>query len=547
MLKNKYLQLLLLIALLIPLLDLLHPGFPLTHDGKDHLARIANFYQNLSEGNLIPRWAGFLNWGYGHPILMFLYPLPSFVISLLHELGLSFVNSTKLFFAISYIASGFTIYLFIKKLLNDEKAAVTAALLYTIAPYRFVDLYVRGALGEHTAFIFPPLIGYFLLSLKNKNSFWRFVGFTFSTAGLILSHNAISLMFLPIITLFVVYLIYHSKNKKILLIRILLGISLGFGLAAFFWIPAFLEGKYTLRDIVIGTEYKNSFVSLKNFFYGSWNYGGTRSFTTQLGISQWLIAFAGVFVLLTSRDKKYKKIILVLLVLLASSLFIMTGYSSFIWSNISLLPKFQFPWRFLTLSVFLSAILGGYLYKALPFNKVFMLVSVIALLFLTNFSYWKGQSYTSYSDKFFSNNYSGTTDTGESTPRWSVRFMEKDYKAPLEVLDGRADIKIIERHQTYHLYAIDAKKNSKLMENTLYFPGWKILDNNTAVQVEFQDRKHHGLMIFTLPKGLHKVEVVFQDTKVRLIADVISLISVILLVILGILKKANLWKRYQLF
>ena len=61
----------------LPLLPFLHPGLPITHDGADHVARIANFYQNLGEGNLIPRWAGNLNWGYGHPILMFLYPLPS--------------------------------------------------------------------------------------------------------------------------------------------------------------------------------------------------------------------------------------------------------------------------------------------------------------------------------------------------------------------------------------------------------------------------------------------------------------------------------------
>ena len=49
------------------------PGIPITHDGVDHTARIANFYQSLTDGNIVPRWGGNLNWGYGHPILIFLY------------------------------------------------------------------------------------------------------------------------------------------------------------------------------------------------------------------------------------------------------------------------------------------------------------------------------------------------------------------------------------------------------------------------------------------------------------------------------------------
>src|SRR3989338_5991191 len=112
---NKHLVLLLLIILsIIPVLDLFHPGLPVTHDGQDHVARIANFYQNLREGIIIPRWAGNLNWGYGHPILMFLYPLPSYIVSLFHFLGLSLVDSTKLVFGLAFVASGVTMYLWMK-------------------------------------------------------------------------------------------------------------------------------------------------------------------------------------------------------------------------------------------------------------------------------------------------------------------------------------------------------------------------------------------------------------------------------------------------
>src|SRR3972149_11835714 len=246
---------------LIPLTALMHSGLPLTHDGQDHVARIANFYQNLSEGNLIPRWAANLNWGYGHPILMFLYPLPSYFASLFHFLSFSFIDSLKIVFALGFIASGAAMYLWLKNFL-DKYAAFFGAILYMFAPYRFVDLYVRGAIGEHIAFIFPPLICYFLLKIAKDSKFNRFyfTGASLSFVGLILSHNALLLMFLPFIILYGLYLISVSKNKRLLTISYLLLAILGLGMSFFFLYPAFSEGKYTLRDIVASKEYFPRFV-----------------------------------------------------------------------------------------------------------------------------------------------------------------------------------------------------------------------------------------------------------------------------------------------
>src|SRR3989344_7583964 len=131
---------------IVPLSDLLHVGLPITHDGTDHVARIANFYNGLSEGIFFPRWAQNLNWGYGHPILMFLYPLSSYFASLFHFLGFSFVDSLKIVFGLGFIASGVTMYFWARNQFN-EYAAIAAAALYLYSPYRFVDLYVRGAIG----------------------------------------------------------------------------------------------------------------------------------------------------------------------------------------------------------------------------------------------------------------------------------------------------------------------------------------------------------------------------------------------------------------
>ena len=195
-----------ILATILPVLSLLSPGMPLVHDGQDHVARIANFYAALKEGIIIPRWAANLNWGYGHPILMFLYPLPEYLAGAFHFLGFTLVNSTKLVFGASYIISAVTMYLWIRAVFGT-RAAVIGAILYSFAPYRFVDLHVRGALGEHVAFIFPPLVLYFLHARS-------FIGVSLSLAALILSHNAVAIMFLPVFGLYGLYLLVFEAKKR---------------------------------------------------------------------------------------------------------------------------------------------------------------------------------------------------------------------------------------------------------------------------------------------------------------------------------------------
>ncbi|MBI4130406.1 hypothetical protein HY468_03760, partial [Candidatus Roizmanbacteria bacterium] len=203
---------LLLFVGIVPLIPLLTPGMFVAHDAQDHVARIANFYQNIKEGVLIPRWAGNLNWGYGHPILMFLYPMSSYVATLFIFLGFSLVDSTKIVFAFGFIVSGLTMYRWIRELWG-EQAGFAAGLVYMFAPYRFVDLYVRGAIGENFFFIFPPLVCFFLTKLSKRLHGKFIAGGCLAIAGMILSHNALTLMFLPIIIGYSLILSMHQRLR----------------------------------------------------------------------------------------------------------------------------------------------------------------------------------------------------------------------------------------------------------------------------------------------------------------------------------------------
>lgn len=510
----------------LPLLSMLHPGLPLTHDGRDHVARTANFYQSLSEGNLVPRWAANLNWGYGHPILMFLYPLPSYMASIFHVLGFSLVDSTKLVFVVSYVLSMVFMYLWVSAVWG-EPAGVAAAVVYGYSPYRFVDLYVRGALGEHVAFIFPPLIGLSIWKLAKTMKIYYWLILAFSVWGLVLSHNAVSLMIAPLVFLYMVYIwIYETNKSRQFLISALVAVCLAFLSSSFFWFPAYIEGKYTLRDIVTRGEFQNRFVPIVKLFYSKWSYGGAGELSKEVGLLQWLVFLAGIIALTGNKKKKSRIYLGGILTATVLALFLMTNLSSEVWQKITLLQKFQFPWRFLTIPVLTAA--AGIGLVLVNFQKQWLATFIIVLLaiFLSRNQH-RPQDYLLFADDYFKAVFASTTDTGESSPIWSVRFMERSPAAPLEIISGSAQIRPLARSTTKHTYEVNARLPTRLLENTLYFPGWQVNIDGQAVIIEFQDPGYRGLMTFIVPAGRHKVDVVFGDTKVRRVANTVSIMSVI--------------------
>ena len=544
---RKFLLIILFCICLVPLFDLFHPGLPVTHDGKDHVARIANFYQNISEGILIPRWAPNLNWGYGHPILMFLFPLPSYLASFFHFFGFSFIDSTKIVFGLTYVLSGLAMYVWVKEFLGKQ-AGIAASVLYLFAPYRFIDLYVRGAIGEHVAFLFVPLVFYFLLKLSKKQSLGYVGGASLSLAGLILSHNAISLMFFPLFLLYFFYLSFTIRKKKHFIFSCALAALFGLSFCAFFWIPAFFEGRYTLRDIVTKGGYAKHFAEFSNFFYGPWSYGGSGMFTVQLGIIHWFLFFLSVPFVFVYRKKKYSIRFLAIgaFVITFVALFLMTQNASFLWQKITILQKFQFPWRLLSVVVLTTSLLGGIVVSLFSerVKNVVVIVLVMGILFV-NREYFHAKSYMYRPDSFFNVVYDGTTDTGESAPIWSVRFMEKRPNAHIEVIDGSAGVKEVKRTTSLHAYSITAQEKSRIRENTLYFPGWGIYVDGKQTDIQFQDPKNRGLITFYIEKGEHTVSIVLRETKLRLFSDILSVASVLLFFCYSIFKPKLLWKRFR--
>lgn len=138
--------------------------YPLYNDflnyGPDlnfHLMRIEGIKDGILDGqfpvNLYP------NNLKGHGYLGSLYPsLFLYVPAVLRICGVSMVTSYKFLIVLLQISTMVTSYFCVKKISNSNWAALAGMALYTLAPYRLINVYMRTALGEALAMVFLPIV-----------------------------------------------------------------------------------------------------------------------------------------------------------------------------------------------------------------------------------------------------------------------------------------------------------------------------------------------------------------------------------------------------
>ena len=531
--KNKFLPIIFLILISIFFLfPLFSNNFYLSHDGEAHVARFAAYYRAFVDGQFPLRWAADLNYGYGSPVFIFYYPLPGLISIPLHMLGLSFENSFKLLIAFFFCFSFLSFFLWAKEFVKRE-AAFIGALLYGLLPYHFLNLYVRGDVAELMALSIAPLVFLFIKkSIEFKSSNYIVLAGIFY-ALLILSHNAVSLMFSPVI---LIYAIILSRNRKGMTFG-LTPIILGLVISAFFWIPALIESQYTNAKLFIGDMFKDHFPSIQQLIYSPWRFGPDvdkpGGLSPQIGILN--LALAAGSLSLVLRKFKDKKIFLFWIIVLFFAIFLTLNVSNFIWQKAPLLKSLQFPWRITSLSSFASIVLTTYFLDKIVVDKKIITVLLIVII-VYSLSFLRIQPIDEKHDSFYLS-YKGTTDYhGAASSVWTAGDFSSFSKVPYEVIEGEGGIRQIKRKSNAHEFSVNASTDLRIVDNTVYFPGWQVEVDGNKAPIQFQDPNYRGLITFNVPKGMHNIEVIFGESPVRVVSNYLSLLGLVAVVILFALR-----------
>lgn len=535
--KDLVIIALLLILSFPAIRSLLIPGAYTSHDLTHHIIRQINMDTLLSEGQFPPRWSSDLNMGYGYPLFLFNYPLPPILGEIFHKTGLNFVDSVKAVFLFSSLISIIGMYLFLKELLGPKNilGAILGAIFYLYAPIRFIDLYVAATVGASLAMGIIPYIFWAIIKLYQTNKLKYILIGGLSVAALILSHNVTALIFFPVILTFCAYLGFKSKDKLSEFKKIGELILLGLGISAWFWLPAVFEKKYLKFDEIFANFYMNQFPSLMQLIRSPWGYGLSHPQNPQNGDMSYQLGLIHILVILVlipslwilERIKQFREIGIFVVIIFFLSVFLMLKISLPLWENLPFLSLIQFPLRLSAISVFASSIGVALLIKYLPFKKI-LFVLLLILVFWANRNHWNINEVFNPGENYYLTLKTTGSSFGENLPKWG-RIAEKPSPAKLEFIQGEGKITYIKNTSILVQAEVESTASSELRLNQVYFPGWIIkLDNKNASINYLKEGDSYGLMVFDLPKGSHLIKAEFINTPDRNIADIISLICVLL-------------------
>jgi len=583
LLKTQFSQLkkypilwLILIAVILVSLPLFKPGMFKIHDFT-HGARIAEMTRALKDGHFPVRWSQNFGYGYGMPLFQFYGPLPFYVGTFLFWLTKDLVFSVKAIFFISSVFTAWGGYLLGKKLFNNNLSATFVSLAITLAPYRMLNLYVRGAVNELWGMMaLPWIILSFIKIINGEKKGWLWL--TVSLTTLFLSHNITTLIFAPFAVLVAVLLLAQQAivNKlsfpQIIhkLVQIFIPCLLAIGLSAFYLFPAYFEKSFTQVDQHILAEYfdfRIHFVYLRQFFRDNWGYGGSDwgpddKISFFLGYGQLFAVFFFVYFtikhVLTSRQSSLqvmvKKYLLPIgfFLLAVFSIALTTQKTQFIWETISLMEFIQFPWRFLSLSSIFLAIAGGYAVSYLQnkknisvkfFKKSITFFSIILIFGLTflNGRFVKPEKQLNQPELFYYEDESkirnemsqilpdyipiGLKTSDPADALINEDILPDDQKNKLQIILESTQLKQIKTNFTRDL---------PIEFNVADYPEWKLFVNSAPVQHEVSEI---GLIKLLVYPGEQVISLRLQPTLLRLISDLVSLTSFVVIVVLLLRQK----------
>ncbi|MCR5269093.1 MAG: YfhO family protein [Lachnospiraceae bacterium] len=508
------------------------------HDLEYHLLRIESLKEGILIGKPFARINVLFFGGAGYASSLFYPDFLLYIPALLRAIGVSINRSYHIFVAICILLTYSSTYYCVKKMTESGYAALMAAILMVCSPYYLGDIYVRGAVGEFTAFIFLPFVIYGIYNvLYEEMDKPCMLGIGF--AGVLLCHTN-TFVFCALFA-FLAFLIKWKKFKDNLSIlwKLLITAGLAAGLTMFYWLPM-IEMYFTTPLYVhtawIGLEQTavQLFAVLSNRF-------------PSLGFLLVILAF---FRALVKKNPQNRDLISFADWMLIGGAFFSVFATDLIpWQRLNgYLDFVQFPWRLfvpatamlavadaIILSVFIKSSLEPYMPSS---SKVLTIVLlVVAMAFSIRTITDADITYYDYSDDYYSYKpYTANVIAGEWLPETVEDRDELVNESEHLYADTGEDLKY-ERIRD-RVEADTAGSYQYVDVPFVYYKGY-------AASIQTGDQKE-SLSVTSGNNGLCRVMtngkqgrlvVFYEGTFLQHLSTFVSLFTLLLLLVLGILRK----------
>lgn len=522
----------LIISLLFVADLFINPGEPDTFDSPTHITTMAQFHRAYQEGEIRPVWGdGFAN--YGMPIPLIAQQVTSSMGGYLTFITHDIVTSYKIVAFIGTFLSALFFYIFLR-LYFEPDAAFAGTFLFNVAPYRIINLYIRGAIPEFFSSVALPLTLIGMYKLKQQR-WWSPLLIAFSLFLLILIHPFMFIVGMFVIAPYFIYLLWDAKDKVKLSVIFVFSLIIGILMTGYYLVPLNLEIKYFYYGLDKNHLGPNQILSLENYFTEHWYYFyhddiAVRGHFLIMGFIELLYLIGGsIYLSYNIFKKKAKNMSLIIFCLSTAAIliFFSTGFSEIFYKKIDILSGIQRPWRMLSGLLFIPPILCAYFFNKISHLKIYygVLILFFVIVAFLRFPQLYGKNNTIYPQS----HYYFTPENLHSTIMniiWTGRT--RDYPIKPEkpaIIEGRGKIEEAVIKNSSRHYQIDAQTSLRMVDYTFYFPGWNVYVDGVKTDIQFQDPQYRGVITYNVPAGRHKVSLLFEYTKIMKIGVGVSIIG----------------------
>ena len=512
------------------------------HDVAFHMAAWLDAAGQWKQGTIFPRWTEGANFGFGEPRFIF-YPPLSWLFGAFLGTILPWSSVAAIFIGCVQTFAGLSAYALFRRIADSRSAALLAAACFTANPYSLLIIYMRSDFAELLAIaIFPllmlatlRLIG--LLSGEGAGQHSKIILFAIpfcavwlcnAPAGVIATYGA-AFMFL---------MAAFRQRSIAVLTDGACGMGLGFGLAAFYLIPAVYEQRW----VQISAALYGGLTPADNFLYAKTSDVEHDAFNRIAShMASLLILWAVCAAIAAWRGGSHRTsgtlksgVFVAMLALSAVAIVLMLPISIIFWRYLPELRFVQFPWRWMSI-VALGAIMFTVWSARGRMRWVWMLFAALAIFgsahYLVKHAWWDTEDMPTLQAAIQDGaGFEGTDeydpagdDHGDLQQKLPRAFLVSDAGKP----EAGSNAKIVIEQWTaeHRSVRVITAKPDRVELRLLNYPAWRVTVNGSAVSVRHPEGT--GQMIVPVSAGESELRVDFTRTSDRVLAGWISIVSAV--------------------
>ena len=345
---------------------------------------------------------------------------------------------------------------------------------------------------------------------------------------------------------------------------------LAVGLAAIFLFPLLAEQRYIGQAVWVRNSYQveTNLVYFHQLFSTSWGFGYSVAgpddgMSFQLGLAPLLLAVGGVGYSVRRRGQHRGLLAFFLLttVIVAGMMLVPAAA---VWQWLPLGDLIQFPWRLLTLTALALAIMGGASVQILAvaigderrgvdhapaaatnrrpavFALALFIIIASAAFLQPQWTPITARDESPLAIMDFEMEHpdmigvmQGTQQPFEETPLLA-QYLAGEPLQKAAIIEGAGTVTMLAHGARSGRLRVDAATPVQLVYYTYNFPGWTLTANGRPLEII--TRPPYGLIGFELPAGTHLVTLRMGTTPARRAGDIVSGLSLLIVVLL-------LWRR----